>query len=347
MSLESKIFEKKKPIADKLIKYGFKKEKDTYIYQTTIMNGQFKVELTINKDVTGRVIDADTGDEYVLVHAENQVGNFVGEVRAEYTELLNDIAQECFQSMPFFSEQANQIAHMIEEKYSEVADFPFKRFPNYGVFRNKMNNKWYGLVMNITKDKLTNDSKDKEEKVEILDIKVEESHHAQLLKQSGFYLSYHMHKQSWITIILDGSVDNNEVMDLLEKSRRMSIGGSNQVSSSAWLVPGNPKYYDIDANFKVGKTTIWKQSTKININDMVYLYVTSPVKAVRFKCQVIKTDIPYQHSDSNVKIQKIMEVKVLKEYPADFCPFAKLKDFDIKAVRGPRRIPAKLAEYLK
>lgn len=346
LSLESDIFKKKVPNTDDLIKYGFKEEHGSYVYHTAIMGGQFEADVTVKGvEVSGRVIDAETGDEYVLVHAENQTGNFVGEVRAEYSKLLTDIAERCFEAVPFFSKQANEVAQVIKEKYGEGSDFPFKKFPDYGVFRNRVNNKWYGLVMNITKDKLTKDTKDKDQKIEILDMKVEEDAHDKLLKEAGFYPSYHMHKQTWITIILDGSVADAKIMDLLEKSRQMSIG-KKQVDSSAWLVPGNPKYYDIDGNFKLGQTTIWKQSTKINVNDTVYLYVTSPVKAVRFKCQVLETDIPYQYHDQNMKIKKLMKVKVLKAYPADFCPFEKLKDFGIKAVRGPRRIPDKLVKYL-
>lgn len=153
-----------------------------------------------------------------------------------------------------------------------------------------------------------------------------------------------MHKQTWITIILDGTVPTSKIMKLLEESRKTSIGKD---SDSNWLIPANPKYYDIDAHFKVGKTTIWKQSTNIQVGDLIFLYVTAPVKAVKYKCQVTKTDISYHYHDQDVKMKKVMEVQVLKEYPADFCPFSRLKEFGIKAVRGPRRIGKELSSYLK
>lgn len=346
--LEADIFKKKEPIAEKLIQYGFQKENNTYTYQTPIMKGQFQARITIKGDqVKGQVIDSDTGEEYVLVHAENQTGNFVGEVRAEYSDLLQDIAKRCFKSVPFFSKQANKIAQLAKDKYAENPDFPFKKFPNYGVFRNRLNNKWYGLVMDITKDKLTKKKADKKVKIEILDLKIDEAEHDQLLKQRGFYPSYHMHRQSWVTIILDGTVADSEIMKLMEVSRQLSIGKNMPVDASSWLIPGNPKYYDIPGNFKVGKTTIWKQSTKINIGDTVYLYVTSPVKAVKYKCTVIQVNIPYKYSDQNMKMQKIMRVKVLKEYPDKFCTFDKLKELGVKAVRGPRRISENLVKYLQ
>lgn len=345
MTIEEKIFNRKKVNYQKLIAYGFTKQGNQYIYRTTIMAGQFKVEVIVKQGkISGKVFDTDTNEEYVLVHADGQYGQFVGQVKAKYQQVLEDIANKCFENQYFLTKQANQIAQDVEKSFNEQPDFPFKKFSNYGVFRNHLNNKWYGLIMNITKDKLTYNEKDAKQEVEILDVKVNTSEHDKLEKQPGFYPSYHMHKASWITILLDGTVSDTKIVDLLEKSR--AITSDQQVMNSVWLVPGNPKYYDIARHFKVGETTIWKQSTKIKPGDMVYLYVTSPVKAVRYQCKVKEVDIPYADDNSNVKVQKIMKVKVLQEYDKDFCTFTKLKEFGIKVVRGPRRISKELVEYL-
>lgn len=342
--IESNVFKKRMPIPEKLLQYGFIKKDKTYIYKTKIMDGQFNAEITISHDsVNGKLFDAETGEEYALVHAENQFGTFIGEVRDAYKRLLENIATKCFRQVPFASSQANQLAELINEKYHEQPDFPFKKFPDYGVFRNHENNKWYGLIMNITKDKLTKNKADANQKIEILDLKIAEEKHDKFLGKKGFYPSYHMHKTSWITIVLNNSVDDNIIFSLLEKSRASTLENK---AKSSWLIPANPKYYDIETHFKIGQRTIWKQSTKISVGDTVYMYVTSPVKAVRYKCRVIKNNIPYQYDDKNVKMQKIMELEVEKEYEPDFCTFAKLKQFNIKAVRGPRRISKELVSYL-
>lgn len=343
--IESDIFRKRMPISKKLLEYVFVKKDKNYIYKAKIINGQFNAEITVSDvGVNGKLFDAETGEEYALVHAENQFGTFIGEVRDAYKKLLEDIATKCFYKVPFVSIQANRLANLVEEKYHEQPDFPFKKFPDYGVFRNHENNKWYGLIMNITKDKLTKSKADANKKVEILDLKIAEEKHDKFLVKKGFYPSYHMHKTSWITIVLDNSVDDEMIFSLLEKSRASTV--KNKVKSS-WLVPANPKYYDIKTHFKLGQSTIWKQSTKISVGDTVYMYVTSPVKAVCYKCQVTKTNIPYQYDDKNIKMQKIMELKVEKEYASDFCTFDKLKEFNIKAVRGPRRISKELVSYLE
>ena len=43
----------------------------------------------------------------------------------------------------------------------------------------------------------------------------------------------------------------------------------------------------------------------------------------------------------------VMELELLKKYPKEKCPFSKLKEFQVNAVRGPRGIPKDLIEYLE
>ena len=76
------------------------------------------------------------------------------------------------------------------------------------------------------------------------------------------------------------------------------------------------------------------------------MYVGSPVSAVRYRCVVTKTDIPFAFENDEVRMTRLMKMDVLQEYRADYCPFEKLKRFNVNAVRGPRRIDEKLKEYL-
>ncbi len=56
--------------------------------------------------------------------------------------------------MFFISSQANRISDLILRKYDNHPDFPWSTYPNYGVFRNKETLKWYGLIMNIKRNKI-------------------------------------------------------------------------------------------------------------------------------------------------------------------------------------------------
>lgn len=347
MTIEEKIFAQRVPIRAKLLEYGFSLKKGRYTYQVPILNGQFLVTVVVDKNqIASKVVDVETGEEYVLVHLEQQ-GTFTGEVRSAYQKVLKRIAAQCFEKQPFKTAQANRIARKAAQEFNEQVDFPFTRLPTYGVLRNAMTGKWYGLIMDIDKYKLTKKRRDAGQRIEILELKVVNQEVRQrLLGQPGFYPSYHMHRETWLTINLDDSVADEQIIQLLKVSRSFTIHHVQNGQPVDWLVPANPHYYDIQGHFSLHQETIWKQSKNVRVNDTVYLYVTAPVKAVMYRCQVTKINIPYRYTDQHIKMTKVMRLKVLTTYPSDFCPLTKLKEFGIKTVRGPRKLPALVVKYL-
>ena len=43
-------------------------------------------------------------------------------------------------------------------------------------------------------------------------------------KENGFYPAYHMNKKSWITVVLDETLKDATIMELIEKSYNFSAG---------------------------------------------------------------------------------------------------------------------------
>ena len=114
-----------------------------------------------------------------------------------------------------------------------------------------------------------------------------------------------------------------------------------------WIIPANPKYYDIQSAFAQADEIVWKQGAGIKTGDTVYMYVAVPVSAVLYKCAVTETDIPYHLKEGPVRIPRLMKIRLLKTYPPDQFAFDILgKEYGIFAVRGPRGIPARLSEAL-
>ncbi|MBR5641554.1 MAG: hypothetical protein IKW92_05450 [Firmicutes bacterium] len=58
-----------------------------------------------------------------------------------------------------------------------------------------------------------------------------------------------------------------------------------------WLVAGNPKKYDVIGAFKELHTIDWRQSTNVQVGDFVYIYVSSPIQSLKFKCVANKVDL--------------------------------------------------------
>lgn len=343
----NKIFKNKVFVEDKLKKFGFKKTGDSFVYTKKLLDNQFEFYIKVSgaKNIETHLTDIQTKDIYTLHLVEGAAGTFVGEVREAYQNILGKIAENCCKDTYFIFPQSNRLTDLIKEKYGDSPEFLWEKFPGFGIFRNPRSKKWYGLISNIDKSKL--DKKSKGE-VEILNIKLAKEEVKQLLKQKGFYPAYHMNKQSWITILLDDTLDDKDIMRLLEKCHRLSDGNSNaKTVKSEWIVPANPKYFDIDRAFAKNKEILWKQSNNIQSGDIVYLYVAAPVKAIRYKCEVLKSDIPYKYEDTNLKINRVMKIKMIEKYNDYVLSFKVLNKYGIKSVRGPRNMPLILSRLLK
>ena len=344
MTIEEELFRKAKIDFDKISKYGFKKEKSLYKYSKNIMNNTFRVDVEIDEKgiVKGKVYDLSFGDEYTNFRMEDSIGYFVGQVKAEFESLLKNIRSNCFNRKDFINEQSNRIAKAIKEKYGDEPEFEWKKFPGYATFRNKDSKKLYGIIMNINKSKLGEKSTDE---VEVINIKLEPDEIEDLLKQDGFYPAYHMNKKSWITIILNDTIADEKIMSLIDKSYLYTVKNKNSAKNE-WIVPANPKYFDIDKALKENNTIMWKQSTDIKINDIVYIYVGKPYSSIMYKFKVVEVNIPYQYKDENIKMQKAMKINLLKRYKKGKLSFNKLKDFGVNAIRSQRYMPLELSEYI-
>ena len=213
MDIENRIFKKSKPNYDKLEKYGFKKEKNKYTYKIRFMDNQFEAQITIIDKIEGKIIDLDTKEEYTNIRLEN-IGTFASKVKTHYEEILKDIEKNCFEKQYCMLPQSNRITNYIIGKYNTKPEFLWEKLDGSAVFRNKENNKWFGIIMDINKNKL-----DKENKIiEIINVKLDNKTIEKLIKEKGFYNAYHMNKKSWITIVLDDTLKDEEIIKYIDES---------------------------------------------------------------------------------------------------------------------------------
>lgn len=126
---------------------------------------------------------------------------------------------------------------------------------------------------------------------------------------------------------------------------------------SAWLLPCNPQYYDIEGVYKNLKTVDWKQSLlKVEVGDVAYIYISNPVQAIVYKCFVLDVNKPkatiddskyHINSDSYKNYGKYMELKFEGEYRLEELSFNELKNNGLKG-RVQRQISMneELEEYV-
>ena len=130
---------------------------------------------------------------------------------------------------------------------------------------------------------------------DILELKCDPILAGTMSGEEGVLPAYHMHRPSWITLLLDGTVDRKRLCFLLDRSFELTAPrGSIKRGPRSWLIPANPAYFDIEQDLAENNDTmLWKQSSSVAVGDTVYIYVAAPVSAIRYQCSVLEADIPY------------------------------------------------------
>ena len=236
----------------------------------------------------------------------------------------------------------------IQKKYGASPENLWTRYPNYAIFRHEDNNKWFALIMDVEKEKLGLQGKDA---VDILNVKLRDPFLADLLvQQPGYLRGYHIARGNWISILMDGTVPLEELCRWVDESYLATASAAQKKKMrppKEWILPANPKYYDVQGAFEQAEEINWKQGAGIKKGDTVYMYVAIPVSAVLYKCVVTETDIPFRLAEGAVRITHLMKIRLLKRYPPDKFTFDILgREYGIFAVRGPRGIPPRLSDAL-
>ncbi|MDU8923752.1 MmcQ/YjbR family DNA-binding protein [Pasteurellaceae bacterium LIM206] len=349
MHSEQAFFQKASVDFSRLAAYGFCRQDDGYHYSQPILNNEFRVDIQISPqgEVFGRVFDLGTESEYANVHIRHQQGEFVHKVRTAYFEVLEQILQHCCTQRHFTAAQANRMADYILANFADRPVFPWEKYPDFGVFKHRANDKWYALVMQVDKSKLVAKSQGK---INVINLKVEPANLAPLLQQEGIYPAYHMNKKHWISIILDETVSDTRLIELIRQSFALTDSAVKTKARtqriSTWLVPANLRYFDVEQAFREQTEIGWKQSTEVMVGDIVYMYVAAPRSAILYKCKVLEVNLPYHKRNKYVKVDRLMKIRLLNQYTPDTLPLATMKSLGVGAVRGPRGMPQVLIDYL-
>lgn len=243
----------------------------------------------------------------------------------------------------------DEVIAYAEKKYGTEPEHLWGNFPRYVVLRHKGSRKWYGLIMDVPADIFEPGRKGV---MDILEIKGDpDVLDEPLLSEKILRPAYHMKHGAWFSVLLDGSVKKKMIFSLLDMSYEATSRKKRKKEAprgrEEWIVPANPKFFDVQKAFSENDEILWKQSSHIAVGDIVYLYVAAPVSAILYRCEATKVDIPYPYEDKNVRMKYAMNLKKLKEYDPSFMTFKKLETYGIRAVRGPRRVPYPLIYKLE
>ena len=96
----------------------------------------------------------------------------------------------------------------ITHTYGATAEYPWASAPSYGVYRHSHNKKWFAVIMDIPASKL---GLENNEIISIVNLKCDPILIGSLHKDNGIYPAYHMNKKHWCTILLNGTLETDEI----------------------------------------------------------------------------------------------------------------------------------------
>ncbi len=108
-----------------------------------------------------------------------------------------------------------EIEKYIKENYDVLQEHPWKEYPNYTTFKHNNNQKWFAIIMDVPFEKL---KINKDGVVNVINLKNIPEMIGGLRKEKGILPAYHMNKEHWITILLDGTVSKKKICELIDLS---------------------------------------------------------------------------------------------------------------------------------
>ena len=115
------------------------------------------------------------------------------------------------------------LLQFAKETYGSEAEYLWAKFPDTCVLRHSRNRKWYAVLMEVTYRKL---GIDQDGVTDVAVVKFDKFETYAMAEQPGICLAYHMNKDSWLTLLLDGSCPESTVTALLGHSYDLTKGKS-------------------------------------------------------------------------------------------------------------------------
>ena len=118
------------------------------------------------------------------------------------------------------------------ESYGTQPDCPFAGDTDSLVLRHEGSGRWFALLMRVKRGALGLPG---ERRIDVMNVKIEPALAVSLREREGILPAYHMNKERWVSVLLDGSVPEGLACALMDMSfeatlrmRKNRAAGKNQ-----------------------------------------------------------------------------------------------------------------------
>ena len=114
---------------------------------------------------------------------------------------------------------AKRLIRLVRDRYGVEPEYPWDD-ENF-IFRHGSNRKWFAVAMRVACRKL---GLDRDGSVDIVDLKCSPLLAGAYRGRPGVLPAWHMNKEHWLTVLLDGSAEDGLLEELLDISYELTAG---------------------------------------------------------------------------------------------------------------------------
>ena len=114
-----------------------------------------------------------------------------------------------------------ELATYLADTYNAEGERLFAKYPRFLVFRHNRNRKWFAVIMDIPK---TNLCLSGEGEISIVNLKCDTRLIGSFREAPGIFPGWHMNKAHWLSVALDGTVDDGKIKFLVDMSYELTNG---------------------------------------------------------------------------------------------------------------------------
>ena len=113
----------------------------------------------------------------------------------------------------------NELAAYLTDTYSTGGENLFARYPSFQVFRHHGNRKWFAVIMDIPRKNLGLTG---EGEISVVNLKCDTRLIGSFREEPGIFPGWHMNKAHWLSVALDGTVEDEKIKFLVAMSYELT-----------------------------------------------------------------------------------------------------------------------------
>ena len=112
-----------------------------------------------------------------------------------------------------------ELTAYLRDTYSVEGEHLFAKYPSFLVFRHNGNKKWFAVIMDIPRKNLGLTG---EGEISVANLKCDTRMIGSFREEAGIFPGWHMNKAHWLSVALDGTVEDKKIQFLVDMSYELT-----------------------------------------------------------------------------------------------------------------------------